>query len=94
MNVLKSTSASLVKYFREHDFDVILGSVVPCRKLRWMCRKHSNDVAQQVEMPGKSTILSSDKLILSRDISFMSRQRLHYTVTVRHLDTAKDACSV
>ena len=23
-----------------------------CRKLRWICRKHSNDVARQVETPG------------------------------------------
>ena len=30
-------------YDREHDFDVILGSVVPCRKLKWICREHSND---------------------------------------------------
>ena len=44
------------KYDREHDFDVILEQNVPCRKLMWICRKHSNDVARQVEIPGKSTI--------------------------------------
>ena len=41
---------------REHDFDVILGHVVPCRKLRWIYRKHLYDVARQVETPGKSII--------------------------------------
>ena len=56
VNVLKNTSS---KYDRGHDFEVILGSVLPCRKLRWICRKNSNDVAQ-VEIPGKSTILSRD----------------------------------
>ena len=35
-----------------NDFDAILKSVVPCRKLRWICRKHLNDVARQVEIPG------------------------------------------
>ena len=31
------------KYDREHGFDVILQQVVRCHKLRWICRKHSND---------------------------------------------------
>ena len=44
------------KYDREHDFDVLLVQVEHCRKLRWMCRKHSNDVMGQVEIPGKATI--------------------------------------
>ena len=44
------------KYDREHNFDVNLGQVVLCRKLRWICRKHSNDVVQQFETPGKSTV--------------------------------------
>ena len=56
MTVLKSTSSSYVQYDREHDYDVILEEVVPCRKLRWICRKHSNDVVRQIETPGKSTI--------------------------------------
>ena len=30
--------------------------VVLCRKLRWICRKHSNHVVQQVGTPGKATI--------------------------------------
>ena len=44
------------KYDKEHDFNDILGQVVPCRKLRRICRKHSNDVERQGEPPGKSTI--------------------------------------
>ena len=54
-------------------FDVIVESVVPCRKLRWICCKHSNYVARQVAIPGKSTM------------------GLHYTITLKHLDTAKNA---
>ena len=37
------------KYDRELDFDFILGYVVLCRKLTWICHKHSNNVARQVE---------------------------------------------
>ena len=43
------------KYNREYGFDVILGYVVLCRKLRWVCHKHSSDVARQVETPSKRT---------------------------------------
>ena len=64
------------KYDREYDFDVILESVIPCRKLEWICRKHSNDVARQVETPGKSTIFVS--------------LRLDYTMTVKLVDTARE----
>ena len=42
------------KYDRKHDFDVILGYVVRCGKMTCICRKHSNDVVQQVETPSKS----------------------------------------
>ena len=63
--------------YKEHDFDVILKSVVPCRKLRWIRREHSNDVARKVEISGKSTIMSHDNRILSRNITFTSHQRLH-----------------
>ena len=38
------------KYGREYDFDDTLGLVVFCRKLRWICRNHSIDVARQVEI--------------------------------------------
>ena len=34
--------------------------------------------------------LLCDRFILSGDIMFMSRQRLHCTITVKHLDTIKD----
>ena len=43
------------EYEREYDFDVILGQVVLCRRLRWICCKLSNDVARQVETPNKRT---------------------------------------
>ena len=33
-------------------FEVILGQIVPCHKLKWICCKHSNDSAQEVEVPG------------------------------------------
>ena len=58
------------KYDREHDFDVILRQVVPCRKLRWICLKHPNDVARQVET---QQFLSRDKFFLSRGMTFLSR---------------------
>ena len=44
------------KYDREHNFDVILGQVVPCREVSWICPMHSNNVALQVEIPSKATI--------------------------------------
>ena len=50
------------------------------------CDKLKYQVGQQ--------FLSCNKFILSRDIILMSRQKLHYTFTVRHLDTAKVAFSV
>ena len=56
MNVLKSTSSSCVQNDREYGFDVVLGQVVLCRKLRWICRKRSNDVARQIETTSKRTI--------------------------------------
>ena len=76
---------------RENDFDVIPGQVVLCRKLRWICRKHSNDVARQVETQSKRTIfVSRDKFILSRDITFMSRRWLRYTMTAKQVNVAID----
>ena len=74
------------KYGREHDLDVTLGQVLSCRKLRWICRKNSNDFMRQVEIPGKSTIFVARQI----GIIFISCQRLHYTTAVKHLDTAKD----
>ena len=52
----KNQSWLCYKCDREHDFDVVLGQVVPCRKLKWICRMHSIDLAQQVETKGNSTI--------------------------------------
>ena len=82
------------KYNRERDFDVIIWSVVPCRKLRWICRKRSNDVARQVEIPVSQQFCRATNLFSSHDITFIWRQRLHYIITVGHYDTAKDAFSV
>ena len=42
-----------------------------CRRLRRLCRKHSNNVARHDKTPVKSTFLLRDKNILSRDRSFM-----------------------
>ena len=78
------------KYDREHDFDVILGSVIPCCKLRWMCCKHSNDVTQQVETPDKSTIF----VVSDKGHDFHVMWRLHYTTTVKHIDVTMDRLSV
>ena len=52
------------KYDREHDFDIIFGKVVSCRKLTLICQKYSNDVSRQVEMPGKSTIFVAPRTYL------------------------------
>ena len=37
--------------YRRHNFDVIQGQVVPCRKLSRIYRTHENDVARQVKHP-------------------------------------------
>ena len=39
-----------------------------CRRLRRLCRKHSNNIARHDKTPVKSTLLSRDKHILSRDM--------------------------
>ena len=41
---------------------------------RRLCRKRSNNVARHDKTPVKSILLSRDKNILSRDMSFMSRR--------------------
>ena len=46
------------------------------------CDKLEYQVSQQ--------FLLRDKFFLSRSITIMSRQSLHYTITVQHSDTAKD----
>ena len=45
-----------------------------CRWLRKLCRKRSNNVARHDKTPVKSTVLSQNKNILSRDTIFMSRR--------------------
>ena len=40
-----------------------------CRKLRWICRKHSNDVARQVEEPSKATIFVSQQIYVALDVT-------------------------
>ena len=44
---------------------------MPCRKLRWICRKHSNDATQQVEILGKSTNF------VGRQIYLVARHNFH-----------------
>ena len=57
-----------------------------CRRLRWFCRKNSNNVARHDKTPVKSTLLS-------RDMSFMSR-RSDIVETFIHLEVATRALSV
>ena len=38
-----------------------------CRRLRWVCRKHSNNVVRRDKTPVKSTLLSRDKNIMFSD---------------------------
>ena len=45
-----------------------------CHRLRRLCRKHSNNVAQHDKTPVKSTLLSRDKNILSSDMIFKSHR--------------------
>ena len=45
------------KYVRAYDFDIILRKLVLCRKLRLICRKHSNDVKRQVVTPTRFVLL-------------------------------------
>ena len=59
------------KYYREYDFDVILGQVASSHKLRWICRRCSNGVAPQVEIPGKSTFF------VAQQIRFVARHNFH-----------------
>ena len=51
--------------------------------LRWICRRHSNDVAQHVETPGESTIFDTRH-------DFIVAWRIHYTMTVKLIDTATE----
>ena len=58
-----------------------------------LCSKYDR-VANMLIYRVSQQFLTHNKFILSGDMSFMSRQRLHYTITVKHLNTAKDAFPV
>ena len=64
-----------------------------CRRLRRLCRKHSNNVARHDETPVKSTLLSRDKNV-SRDMSFMLRRSDIVLWFFIHLEAAVHALSV
>ena len=92
MNVLKSCYQFELcsKYDKEHDFDVILGKVVPCRELSWICRKHSNNVMRHVKTPDMPTIFCRG----TKRYDFHVAWRIHYTVNVKHIDAEIDALLV
>ena len=64
---------------------------MPCCKLRLICRKHSNDVARQVETPDKSAVF------VARQICFVTRHEFHVTLEdtlyndCKQVDAAMDA---
>ena len=58
--VLKSNRSSLWRH--------IIGT---CRRLRWLCRKHSEIVARHDKTPVKSTFLSRDTNLMSRRSDIM-----------------------
>ena len=58
-----------------------------CHTLRWLCCKHSNNVARHDKTPVKSTLLSRDK-------NLMSRRNDYYVVTLIHSEVAIHAFSV
>ena len=92
MDVLKSTSSSYVKNTIEN---MILTSYTNSRTMpQAEVGKSQAFKRDKLEYQISQQFLSRDKLILSRDISFMSHQRSHYSITIKHLDTAKDAFSI
>ena len=54
-----------------------------------ICRKHSNDVARQVEVPSKRTIFVARQII-----TFMLHQWLGYTMTAKQVNDAIDVVLV
>ena len=84
MSHLSKVSELCSKYDRERGFDVILRSVVPCLKLRWIFRKHSN-VARQVEIPGKSTSFAARQVYLIARNSFHAMSELTLPHNCKHL---------
>ena len=74
------------KYDREYEFDVILGLVVPCRKLRWICCKHAIMSRDKLKHQVSEQFLSCDQFTLSRGITFRSHWRLHNTMTGKQVE--------
>ena len=64
------------KYDGEHEFDFILGYVILCLKLRWICREHSNYVVRQVETSCRATIS------VGRQIYLVARRNFHVALEV------------
>ena len=92
MNVLKSSSSSydqnmienmiLTSYADKSYILASLGGYVASMQMM------SRDKLKHQQLQ------SRDKFILSCHITFMSHRRLRYAITVKLLDTAKDALSV
>ena len=63
--------------------------IVLCRKLRWICRKHANDVARQVETPSKKTTFAA------RHIYLVTRHNFHVAsvVTLYHDCKTSKCCN-
>ena len=57
-------------------------------QLKWICCKHSNNLVQQADTPGKAAFLLHDKFILSCDITFILNFRSRYTMTEKQVDAA------
>ena len=97
MNVLKSTSSSYVQNMIENmnltsylDWSYLVASWGGyVTSIQIMSR---DNLKYQVDQQ----CLSPDKFMLSHDISFMSHQRLQlqYTITEKHLDTARHIFSL
>ena len=62
-----------------------------CRKLRWICHKHSNMSHDKLKHQIKQQFLTCDKVILQCDINLMSHRRLCYTMTGKQADAATDS---
>ena len=67
----KNQSWLCYKCDREHDFDVVLGQVVPCRKLKWICRCIQLIWRDKLKQKVTLQFLSRDKFILSCDMTFL-----------------------
>ena len=59
-------------------------------KLEWICGKHLNDVARQVETPGKSTIFVARQIYFVKRHDLLVAWKLRNTMTVKFVDTARE----